>query len=87
MNKNLIVGCISIHPSMELSEFNNQILPIFLKNSHMNNIPIILLEDFNVNTLNYHVDSNVSDFLEEMYCNSFYHSSRPRLVLLQDCRP
>ena len=36
----------------------------------MSNTPIRLLEDFNANILNYHVDTNISDFLEEMYCNS-----------------
>ena len=36
----------------------------------MSNIPIRLLEDFNANILNYHFDTNISNFLEEMYCNS-----------------
>ena len=54
---------------MELSEFNNHYLANFSLSNE--NKKVVLLGDFNADFLKYDNDSNISDFLDAMYSNSF----------------
>ena len=64
----IVIGCIYRH-SMELSEFNNHYLANFSLSNE--NKKVVLLGDFNADFLKYDNDSNISDFLDAMYSNSF----------------
>ena len=66
-NRNIIVGCVYRHPSMEVNEFNS----LFLNNLSKNlisekNKKIVLLGDFNIDLLKYKKDHNTSDFLAQI---------------------
>ena len=53
-NKNIVVGCVYRHPSMDSNEFNEHCLSI-LNEKHLleKNKEIILMGDFNINLLRY----------------------------------
>ena len=53
-NKNIVVGCVCRHPSMDANEFNEHYLSI-LNEKHLleKNKEIILMGDFNINLLRY----------------------------------
>ena len=57
--------------SMELSECNNHYLTNLLDSLPSENKKVVFLGDFNVDLLKYDYGSNVSDFLDTMYSNSF----------------
>ena len=56
---------------MELYEFNNHFLPNLLEKLSYENKTIVLLGDFNANLLNYDTNTDVSNFLDQIYCSSF----------------
>ena len=64
----IVIGCIYKHPSMEFSKFNNH---YFTNSLSSENKKVVLLEGFNADLLKHDNDSNVSDFLDAMYSNSF----------------
>ena len=66
-NEKVVIGCIYRHPSMELSEFNNDYLTNLLDTLSSENKTIVLVGDFNADLLKYDQNSNISDFLDLMY--------------------
>ena len=62
-----VVGCIYRHPSMELSEFNSDYLTNLLEKLSLENKTLVLLRDFNADLLKYHINSDISNFLDSMY--------------------
>ena len=69
--RNIIVGCIYRHPSMDLSVFNeNYLLPLLEKLSASNK-NIFLLGDFNADLLKTDIDANISNFLDILTTNMF----------------
>ena len=52
---------------MKLSEFNNSFLTILLEKISFEKKIITLLGDFNANLIHYHLDRDMSDFLDLMY--------------------
>ena len=44
---NMIIGCIYCHPSMELSEFDNNFLSVLLEKIFKEKKMVVLLGDFN----------------------------------------
>ena len=70
-NRNIIVGCVYRHPSMEVNEFNSLFLNTLSENLlSEKNKEIVLLGDFNIDLLKYEKDHNISDFLDQMYSAS-----------------
>ena len=66
-NEKIVIGCKYRHPSMELSEFNNNYLTNLLDTLSSENKTVVLLGDFNADLLKYDQNSNISDFLDLMY--------------------
>ena len=66
-NEKIVIGCIYRHPSMELSEFNNNYLTNLLDILSSENKTVVLPGDFNADLLKYDQNSNISDFLDLMY--------------------
>ena len=52
---------------MELSEFNNHFLSVFLDKISKEKKTVVLLGDFNADLLKYDHDDEVADFLDAMY--------------------
>ena len=52
-NKNIVVGCVYRHPSMEANEFNEHYLNILIEKLLEKNKEIILMGDFNINLIRY----------------------------------
>ena len=69
--KNIIVGCIYKHPSMDLNEFNENYLNPLLDKLSINNKKIYLLGDFNADLLKTDIDSDISNFLDILTSNMF----------------
>ena len=71
-NRNIMVGCVYFHPSMEVNEFNSLFLNTLSENLlSEKNKEIALLGDFNIDLLKYEKDHNTADFLDQMYSASF----------------
>ena len=67
----IFVGCIYRHPCMELSEFNNDFFTyICEKLLCEKDKDIVLMGDFNVDSLKYENDVNTADFLDKIYSTS-----------------
>ena len=66
---------------MDLSEFNNHFLPILFEKLSYENKTAVLLGEFNANLLNYDIDTDISDFLDCMHCNSLLpHITSPTRI-------
>ena len=69
--KNRIIGCVYKHPKHEVSDFtNNSITPLLDKLSNENK-DIMIMDDFNINLINYNDDKNAGNFLDTMFSQSF----------------
>ena len=69
--KNMIIGCVYKHPKHEVSDFtNNYITPLLDKLSNENK-DILIMDDFNINLINYNDDKNTGNFLDTMFSQSF----------------
>ena len=68
---NIIVGVIYRHPSMDLADFNCNYLNNLLEKTSKEQKSIFLLEDFNVNLLNYNEHNETNEFLDSLASNSF----------------
>ena len=67
-NRNIIVGCVYCHPSMNVNEFNSLILNTLIENLlSEKKKEIALLGDFNIDLLKYEKYHNTADFLDQMY--------------------
>ena len=62
--KNIIVGCVYRHPSMDLNEFNDIYLNNLLHKISTENKKVFLLGDFNADLMNLETNSSISNFLE-----------------------
>ena len=69
--KNIIVGCIYRHPSMELSDFNDNYLNPLLEEITTKEKTIFLLGDFNIDLMKIDCDSNTSYFFDSMTSKLF----------------
>ena len=65
--KNLIVGCICGHPSMNPIEF----IDAYKSNLHQKISKMILIDDFNINLLKYGTNADSTAFLDSADTNSF----------------
>ena len=69
--KNLIVGCIYKHPTLNNQDFiDSHVLPLLEKLSYENK-QVMLMGDFNMNLLNYNTNKRITQFVHELYTNSF----------------
>ena len=67
-NKNIVVGCVYHHPSMDANQFSEHYLSILNEKLLLEkNKEIILMGDFNINLLRYNEDHNSTDFLDQIY--------------------
>ena len=66
---NIIVEVICRHPFMDLTDFNCNYLNQLLENVSKEKKPIFLLEDFNVNLLNYNEHNQTNEFLDSLASN------------------
>ena len=62
--KNIIVGCIYRHPSMDLNEFNQDFLNPLMEKICSENKKIFLIGDFNVDLLKVDVDTPTTNFFD-----------------------
>ena len=69
--KNIIIGCIYRHPSMDLHEFNDNYLNPVLDKSMAENKQIFLTGDFNVDLMKTDSDYNTSNFFDTITSNLF----------------
>ena len=65
----IVVGCIYKHLNMDVLEFNNHLNQMLGKVSKEQK-QIFLLEDFNINLLNYNVHQPTKAFLDSLASNS-----------------
>ena len=68
--KNDIVGCIYRHPSMSITDFNDNYISPLLEKLSFENKNITVLGDFNVNLLNHDQDNQTSEFINLMATGS-----------------
>ena len=68
---NIIVGTIYKHPSMDLTDFNNNYLNSLLEKISKEQESVFLLGDFNINLMNYNVHNPTNGFLDSLASNSF----------------
>ena len=57
---NIVVGVICGHPSMDLTDFNCNYLSKLLENISKEQKSFFLLEDFNINLLNYNEHTHMN---------------------------
>ena len=69
--KNILVGCIYRHPSMDLKEFNDEYMIPFLEIFDKENKKKYLIGDFNVDLLKIDEDSKSSSFFDNITSNLF----------------
>ena len=69
--KNIIIGCIYRHPSMELDEFNDDFLEPLLEELSTKDKTVFLMGDFNVDLMKIESDPHTSDFFDSMTSNLF----------------
>ena len=81
-NRNIMVGCVYRHPSMEVNEFNSLFLNTLSENLlSEKNKEIVLMGDFNIDLLKYEKDHNTADFLDQMYSASLVpHITSPTRI-------
>ena len=68
---NIIVGTMHKHPSLDLTDFNSNYLNNLLEKVSKEQNSIFLLDDFNINLLNYNVHNPTNGFLDSLSSNSF----------------
>ena len=68
--KNIIIGCIYRHPSMNLEEFNDKTSEM-LEKVRKENKQIYLMGDFNIDLLKIESDTNIAMFFDNITSNFF----------------
>ena len=69
--KNLIVGCVYKHPTLNNQDFiDSYILPLLEKRSYENK-QVIFMGDFKMNLLNYNTIKRITQFVDKLCKNSF----------------
>ena len=69
--KNIVIGCIYRHPSMDLNEFNERYLNILLEKLSKENKNVFLLGDFNANLMNVENNLSISNYFDT-FVSHFY---------------
>ena len=69
--KNTITGCIYRHPSMDVKEFNEEILNPLMEKLSLENKNIYLIGDFNIDLMKTEFDVTTSQFFDTMSTNLF----------------
>ena len=69
--KNIIVGVIYRHSSMDVTDFNSNYLNKLLEKISKEQKSVFLLGDFNVNLLNYNEHNQTNEFLDSLASISF----------------
>ena len=67
---NIIVGCLSKHPNMDVSEFNKNYLNTLLDKLSKENKQVFL-GDFSINVPNYNDSQSINELLDSLASNSF----------------
>ena len=62
--KNIVIGCIYRHPSMDLNEFNEYYLDNLLEKLSTENKNTFLLGDFNVDLMNLETNKSISNYFD-----------------------
>ena len=68
---NVIMRCIYRHPHMDLNEFNDYYINNLLDRLSKENKTVFLLDDFNIDLLNYDQHSHTTEFLDSLSCHMF----------------
>ena len=67
-NKDIVVGCVYCHPSMDSNEFNKHFFSILNEKLLLEkNKEITLMGDFNINLLRNNKDHNSTNFQDQIY--------------------
>ena len=67
---NVIVGCISKHPTLTITDFkNNFISPLLLKLQKESSKRVFLLGDFNIDLLKHEISDSVNNFIDTLSSN------------------
>ena len=69
--KNLIVGCIYKHPTLNNQDFIDSYILSLLEKLSYENKHVMLMGNFNMNLLNYNTNKRITQFVDELYTNSF----------------
>ena len=69
--KNIIVGCIYRHPSMEISEFNEDYLDPLMEELTAKNKTVFLMGDFNIDLMKLDNDNQTLNFFDTMTSKLF----------------
>ena len=67
-----VVGCIYKHPKTTVNKFTNDFMLLLLEKISLEKKEIILLDYFNVNPLHSDLDKETSNFMDNIYSNSFF---------------
>ena len=67
----IIIGCIYMHPNMDLDEFNDNYLNTLLDKISKKNKSVFLLGDFNVDVLKYDKHAPTNEFLDSLSLHMF----------------
>ena len=68
---NIVIGCIYKHPNMDATDFKNNYLSQIFEIVSIEQKQVFLLDDFNINLLNYNDHQPTNDFLDSLASNSF----------------
>ena len=79
---NIIIGSIYRHPSIDLDDFNKNVLNKLLEKVSKEQKSVYLLGDFNVNLLNYNDHTPTNEVLDSLASNAVipYISQPPRIT-------
>ena len=67
---NVIVGCISKHPTLTINDFKNDFTsPLLLKLQKESSKRVFLLVDFNIDLLKYEISDSVNNFIDTLSSN------------------
>ena len=80
-SKNLIIGCIYRHPSMNPNEFINVYMSGLLQKISKDDKTIILMGDFNIDLLKHDTNADSTAFLDSIYAIFFFLTSQPQYGL------
>ena len=69
--KNLIVGCIYKHPTLNNQDFIDSYILLLLEKLSCENQQVMHMGDFNMNLLSYNTNKRVTQFVDELYISSF----------------
>ena len=69
--KNLVIGCIYRHPSMDLNLFNTDFLSPLLQILDKENKQLFLIGDFNINLMNINSNPDTASFFERISSSLF----------------